>query len=246
MMGRRRAEFAPFAPSPHQQPRLRLRLLVVGGVVVAVLGGFVLGRAWDSSDPAPAQESTEAASTPASPAPDDDGTLSPDDVTWRDHAGLSMPFSAEHGPFEDEGGWTRGFSRTSQGAVMAGTHIFLQASNESDMPESAIRSSFDEQLTGEHADAFVERMVDAGFTPAEANIKVEGYLLHDYDDNGAVFELAAASATEGVDGYPIYTATMLTVMWENGDWRLLVPESTMEHVRLLDNTDEFTPFPRDE
>lgn len=241
----RRTEFAPFSPSP-QRPRLRL--LMVGGVAVAVLGGFVLGRVWDASEPAPTQESTEAAGAPTpSSTPDDDGDLAPDDVTWREHAGLIMPFSAEHGPVEDEGGWVRGFARTPQGAVMAGTHIFLQASNEADMPEEAIRASFDEQLTGDHADAFVERMVADGFTPAaEANIKVEGYLLHDYDDNGAVFEFAAGTATEGVDGYPIYTATMLTVMWEDGDWRLLVPESTMEHVRLLDTLDEFTPFPPDE
>ncbi|MGI5122761.1 hypothetical protein ACQEU5_24915 [Marinactinospora thermotolerans] len=240
----RRTEFAPFSPSP-QQPRLRL--LVVGGVVVAVLGGFALGRVWDASEPPPAQETAPATGDPTPSTPDDGGELSPDDVTWREHAGLLMPFSAEHGPFEDAGGWVRGFSRTRQGAVMAGTHIFVQASNEADMPEEAIRASFDEQLVGEHAGAFVERMVASGFTPAPAaNIKVEGYLVHDYHDNGAVFELAASTATEGGDGYPIYTATMLTVMWENGDWRLLVPESTMEHVRLLDTTDEFTPFPRDE
>gem|GEM_PF-5950768 len=245
MMGPRK-EFAPFSPSP-QRPRLRL--LMVGGVAVAILGGFVLGRAWDSSESAPAQESTEAAGAPApSVTPDDDGNLSPDDVTWREHAGLVMPFSAEHGPFEDEDGWVRGFARTPQGAVMAGTHIFLQTSSKADLPEEAIRASFNGQLTGEHAEAFVERMVADGFEPdpSRANINVEGYLLHDFDDNGAVLELAAGTATEGADGYPVYTATMLTVMWENGDWQLLVPESTMEHVRLLDTLDEFTPFPRDE
>src|SRR5699024_12397058 len=79
-----RKESAPVSPSP-QRPRLRL--LMVGGVAVAILGGFVLGRAWDSSESAPAQESTEAAGAPApSVTPDDDGNRAPDDVAWREHA----------------------------------------------------------------------------------------------------------------------------------------------------------------
>ncbi|MEU0237613.1 hypothetical protein ABZ234_07975 [Nocardiopsis sp. NPDC006198] len=240
-MGR---EFTPFASSP-QTPRLRL--VLVGGAIVLAVGAFGLGRL-TMPDEAPAPDAGAPSETAPSEAatPPEGGPLDAQDVTWREHGGVRVPFSATHGPAEDEGGWVRGFERTEQGAVLAGTHIFLQASGSADMPEEAINASLTQQLTGEHAPTFAEGIRERGFDPdpSRSDILVEAYSIHEFNDTGAVFELALSN--QGSDGSTITTSTVITMMWQDGDWQMLVPENTMEHVRVLENLDGFTPFPDDE
>lgn len=237
-----RSEFTPFQSAPQRSP---LRLALVGGVIVVALGAFVLGRV-SSADTPPPEEPTVASDAPSAPPAPQGEDLVAEDVTWREHGGVLLPFSAAHGPAEDAGGWVRGFARTEQGAVLAGTHIFLQAARSADLPEEAINASLTHQLTGEHAPAYAESIRERGFDPdpGRANILVEGYNLHEYSDTGAVFELALGS--QGEDDSLLRTSTVITMMWQDGDWQMLVPENTMEHVRVLENLDGFTPFPQDE
>lgn len=245
-----RSEFTPFGASNNSQ-KPKTPLLLVSGALVLVLVGFSLGRLTtpETESAQSEQEQQEQAESSAPPVEEEvsiEGQLfSSDDLTWREHGGAIVPFSADHGPHEDEGGWVRGFSRTPQGALLAGAQIYLQASVTADLPGGAIQNSFENQLIGEHAAPLIEENLERGFDPDPNRqfTRIEAYNFHNYDENSAAYELVIANLDHETEEPMIRFALVASVAWRDGDWRLFVPEDIIDETRVLDSLDGFEPFP---
>ncbi|KOX13690.1 hypothetical protein ADL05_18590 [Nocardiopsis sp. NRRL B-16309] len=213
--------------------------MLAGAALVVVALAFGVGR---TTATAPTQENTTQADTEQTTSTAQEETLDVQGLAWREHGGITLPFSAEHGPLEDDQGWVRGFTRTESGAVLAALHIFFQGDRSADLPEQVIRTSLEEQWTGEHTEERIAAMDRLGFepNPDRGSLEPHGYLVHEYSESGAVIELAVNAHTEQGDGSPTTSGMLVTLLWADGDWRRLVPESDMDHVRLLDAEEMIT------
>ncbi|QVJ03490.1 hypothetical protein KGD82_27815 (plasmid) [Nocardiopsis eucommiae] len=221
-----------------------------------VVVAFSLGRVSLSSDEAPASDQTqEEVADAEADAPGDeireevsiDGQLfSADDLTLQDHAGVPLlPFSAEHGPHEDQGGWVREFSRTPQGALLAGAHIYMQSANSADLPPEAIQESLNNQIIGEHSTTFISESMERDFEPDPNReyVRIEAYKYHEYNDNEAVFEMTVANLEPGTEEVAIRVSVLVSMGWRDGDWRFYVPEDMMGEARIIDSLEGFEFLP---
>lgn len=164
-----------------------------------------------------------------------------DDLTWKPHSSVEIPFSRAHGPRVTEGGWSRGFARTPQGAVLAAIHIIFQT-NGGGVPRAAQEAALAEQVVGAEADHYRERSL-ASAGPAEGieRVVLEGYRIISYTEHAAKVEFTTAAVKEQVER----AGTTVDVVWQDGDWRMVAPSlETLEGFRVLDSLDGFIEFPR--
>lgn len=164
-----------------------------------------------------------------------------DDLTWKPHSSVEIPFSRAHGPRVTEGGWSRGFARTPQGAVLAAIHIIFQT-NGGGVPRAAQEAALAEQVVGAEADHYRERSL-ASAGPAEGieRVVLEGYRIVFYTEHAAKVEFTTAAVKEQVER----AGTTVVVVWQDGDWRMVAPSlETLEGFRVLDSLDGFIEFPR--
>lgn len=164
-----------------------------------------------------------------------------DDLTWKPHSSVEIPFSRAHGPRVTEGGWSRGFARTPQGAVLAAIHIIFQT-NGGGVPRAAQEAALAEQVVGAEADHYRERSL-ASAGPAEGieRVVLEGYRIISYTEHAAKVEFTTAAVKEQVER----AGTTVVVVWQDGDWRMVAPSlETLEGFRVLDSLDGFIEFPR--
>lgn len=164
-----------------------------------------------------------------------------DDLTWKPHSSVETPFSRAHGPRVTEGGWSRGFARTPQGAVLAAIHIIFQT-NGGGVPRAAQEAALAEQVVGAEADHYRERSL-ASAGPAEGieRVVLEAYRIISYTEHAAKVEFTTAAVKEQVER----AGTTVDVVWQDGDWRMVAPSlETLEGFRVLDSLDGFIEFPR--
>ena len=164
-----------------------------------------------------------------------------DDLTWKPHSSVETPFSRAHGPRVTEGGWSRGFARTPQGAVLAAIHIIFQT-NGGGVPRAAQEAALAEQVVGAEADHYRERsLASAGPPEGIGRIVLEGYRIISYTEHAAKVEFTTAVVKEQVER----AGTTVDVVWQDGDWRMVAPSlETLEGFRVLDSLDGFIEFPR--
>jgi len=164
-----------------------------------------------------------------------------DDLTWKPHSSVEIPFSRAHGPRVTEGGWSRGFARTPQGAVLAAIHIIFQT-NGGGVPRAAQEAALAEQVVGAEADHYRERsLASAGPPEGIGRIVLEGYRIISYTEHAAKVEFTTAAVKEQVER----AGTTVDVVWQDGDWRMVAPSlETLEGFRVLDSLDGFIEFPR--
>lgn len=164
-----------------------------------------------------------------------------DDLTWKPHSSVEIPFSRAHGPRVTEGGWSRGFARTPQGAVLAAIHIIFQT-NGGGVPRAAQEAALAEQVVGAEADHYRERsLASAGPAEGVGRIVLEGYRIISYTEHAAKVEFTTAAVKEQVER----AGTTVDLVWQDGDWRMVAPSlETLEGFRVLDSLDGFIEFPR--
>lgn len=165
-----------------------------------------------------------------------------DDLTWKPHSSVETPFSRAHGPRVTEGGWSRGFARTPQGAVLAAIHIIFQTSGGTSVPRAAQEAALAEQVVGAEADHYRERSL-ASAGPAEGieRVVLEGYRIISYTEHAAKVEFTTAVVKEQVER----AGTTVDVVWQDGDWRMVATSlETLDGFRVLDSLDSFIEFPR--
>lgn len=165
-----------------------------------------------------------------------------DDLTWKPHSSVETPFSRAHGPRVTEGGWSRGFARTPQGAVLAAIHIIFQTSGGTSVPRAAQEAALAEQVVGAEADHYRERsLASAGSAEGIERVVLEGYRIISYTEHAAKVEFTTAAVKEQVER----AGTTVVVVWQDGDWRMVAPSlETLEGFRVLDSLDGFIEFPR--
>ncbi len=165
-----------------------------------------------------------------------------DDLTWKPHSSVETPFSRAHGPRVTEGGWSRGFARTPQGAVLAAIHIIFQTGGGTSVPRAAQEAALAEQVVGAEADHYRERSL-ASAGPAEGieRVVLEGYRIISYTEHAAKVEFTTAVVKEQVER----AGTTVDLVWQDGDWRMVATSlETLDGFRVLDSLDGFIEFPR--
>lgn len=165
-----------------------------------------------------------------------------DDLTWKPHSSVEIPFSRAHGPRVTEGGWSRGFARTPQGAVLAAIHIIFQTGGGTGVPRAAQEAALAEQVVGAEADHYTEwSLASAGPAEGIERVVLEGYRIVSYTEHAAKVEFTTAAVKEQVER----AGTTVVVVWQDGDWRMVAPSlETLEGFRVLDSLDGFIEFPR--
>lgn len=164
-----------------------------------------------------------------------------DDLTWKPHSSVETPFSRAHGPRVTEGGWSRGFARTPQGAVLAAIHIIFQTSGGTSVPRAAQEAALAEQVVGAEADHYRERSLASAPVEGIERVVLEGYRIISYTEHAAKVEFTTAVVKEQVER----AGTTVDVVWQDGDWRMVAPSlETLDGFRVLDSLDSFIEFPR--
>src|SRR5690606_21402650 len=217
----------------------RTRRLVV--LVVFVLVGLtgvvaLVFRVGPSAIPAPVPDESAAAASsasvpPAGQAPAAGDLLPPVGVTWTRLAGVDLPVSAAPGPAQISGDLARGFAPSPAGAVVAALHLLVRTTAQ--VGPAVFEPTIDEQVTGEHATAMryvVGDLYRAGAARAgvtygqplgDLPADLVGIRLDAYTDTRA--EVSVLAAAPDATGVAHYAATPVTVVWADGDWRLLAP-----------------------
>lgn len=134
----------------------------------------------------------------------------PGDVTWRMLNGARIPVSAAVGPRSEHGTLLWCFAHTPMGAVMAANIIPRHMSG------ADWRTALDQQLVaGISRDVFEAKRdsIKTG-TPQYTANSPAGFMVVTYSPEAATVRLLIQHAASG------FVKTDLTVVWENGDWKL--------------------------
>ena len=199
-----------------------LAVIVLGAVVVSRQGG---GPA--AADPSP----STSASTPTAPA----GTATPSSsapesvpadqtvprvgppATWVTVKTLLLPVSATAGPRVNTANEMTGYERTPTGALLAVADNDVRFPLVDDWRAATLSAVAD---TPGRA-AFIEQRAAYGRvdpTPGQLT-QIAGFNVVSYTPGRATIQLARVASDGGL------TATTDTVVWERGDWKVLLPES---------------------
>jgi hypothetical protein len=196
-------------------------VLLVGAGSVAVFGGL------PTSIRAPARPGTSAAPVASAAAPDPTGAptawleleplLTAPPVTWQLFSGVALPSSSTAGPRLIDGPVNAGYQRSQTGALIAaaqiGTRYLLT-------PGQGWREVTRRQLLPNAGrDVFVTARagMDELTMPPGTYGQLAGFRVLAYTPDVAVFTLVSRFATTGM-----LQATVTTVKWVGGDWRLVL------------------------
>lgn len=196
-------------------------LIVIGGVVVMLAPG-------DSShDPQAPAPRPPAPAAPSAAAPDGAvlptalPTVAPSDVTWQLVGQAAVPVSASAGPSTVTGGTATGYARTPIGALIAAAQISTRAGLAAG--EDSWRPTIEQQMVaGPDRDrllAALEAAGDSSTQPGELS-QIAGYQYLSYSPDTAVIGLVYRAPSAGSPRYHVLT---LTLVWRDGDWRLMPP-----------------------
>lgn len=206
-------------------------LIAVLGVVLAVTGASERGAAPALAPSSPVTP-TPAGSTPAVSSSDGSSCglpggeqtvpgAAPAGTDWELVGTVAAPVSPqEHGPGEvDPDGLRHCFARTPVGALYAAANVFATTT----VPE--LRVPLVERLaaTGPGRDAALDLLAQEGQqgTNGSSGSQVAGFTFLSYDRATTTVDLAVRAF--GRSGGAGYVSFPLTLRWESGDWRLVVP-----------------------
>lgn len=213
------------------------------------------------SDDEPAAEPQQAGAAPASlpqlpplppleacpEQPEPDGTeprSAPYEVSWSTYHGLGIPFSSTAGPHAAEGDVARCFARTPAGAIVAALQISARYSLADDW-----RPVLEFQVApGHERDSAARRMAERSAAKGAEEIEdadpdefmqVAGYQVISFSADAAAIRVARGSVDRGTA-----IATIYTVEWIDGDWRLRIQPngSSTSATQSLKSLAGFTPW----
>jgi hypothetical protein len=198
-----------------------VRLLGSGGPEVG-RGGLEAGPEAGQGAGLPGRAATPAASPGRAP------------LTWREVAGVRLPFSAVHGPRVTDHGRAAGYSHTRQGAALAAVQVLDRTS--ATAGPVVYRPVLAGQVAGANAVAMSQRLDERyqqlrhqpGLTVTDGepipgnNATVAGYLLDDYDEQAGTALAEVLMAAPDLSGGQV-VAFAVGLQWTDGDWRVLAP-----------------------
>ncbi|PWU52736.1 hypothetical protein DLJ47_17950 [Micromonospora sp. S4605] len=194
-------------------------LVVIAGVLIAVLApggdGNDVGDGRSPASPAPAESDPEQSLPTAMP------TTAPAGVQWELVGPLAVPASATAGPKQITGTSASGFAHTPEGALIAAAQISTRASYSlgRDYWEPTIESQF---VPGPDRDRMLAELRASDTSPADlgSQSQIAGFSYQSYTPDTAVIGLVLRAPSAGT---PRYHVLSLTLLWQNGDWRMQAP-----------------------
>jgi hypothetical protein len=198
-----------------------LAMVVIAGVVVALLPSpGARPNAGPTGTGAPTTPATGGGTAPApTDLPTDIPTVAPAGVSWQLVGLEAVPTSASAGPYRVSGGTASGYAHTPTGALVAIAQLAVRAAPESGQGswEPTITQQF---LPGADRDKLLAAIRAEGpvqADPGERLPQVSGFRYISYTPDTAVVGLVVGPTNTK------YTITTLTVVWRDGDWRMVAP-----------------------
>jgi len=208
------------------------RGFVVAAAAVAVIVILAVALAVSGNDePSPgAGPKTPAPKTPTAKA--DDAacntstagrqkplTAAPANTKWELLGRIAVPTARRtYGPARTTGGLRSCFARSAEGALYAATNINVAATASDRRTQlAAAKYSF---ARGPGRDAVLAKGFQA--PDADGSIQIAGFRFQSYSRSGAVIDLAFKASLDSEAGYGHLA---VAVRWEDGDWRLAVPDT---------------------
>lgn len=230
------------------------RLTAVGAVTTALLlaaaGVLVVSRARPT--PAPPASTTPQASQPTTGSSGAGSDL-PDDMRWIDVAGVAVPVSSRHGPFDTSAGLARGFSHDRGGAVLAAVHLALRVAPQvgADIFNPTLASqvvgpdvaAMQARVSQEYDDLRGQAQAGYGGPVGELPTTLRGYRVNAFTPGEASVELLTETSGEGEQ--VILAASSVRLSWTGSDWALIAPPggSFDSSVALVTDASRFVDFP---
>ncbi|WP_047891170.1 hypothetical protein [Micromonospora sp. RV43] len=194
-------------------------LVVIAGVLIAVLApggdGNDVGGGGSPANPAPAE------SDPEQPLPTAVPTTPPAGVRWELVGPLAVPVSATAGPKQVTETSASGFAHTPEGALLAAAQISMRSSY------SLGREHWEPTIERQFApsadrDRLLAELRASDASPADpgSQSQVAGFSYQSYTPDTAVIGLVLRAPSAGT---PRYHVLSLTLLWQNGDWRMQAP-----------------------
>ena len=195
--------------------------LVGAGVVVALLPGDDNPGGTSVLPPSAPAQSVIASAPPAGPQPTSVPTVAPDGVTWQLVRDAAVPVSSSAGPRLIAGGTAKGYAHTPIGALIAAAQISIRAgfSSGRESWEPTVKQQF---VPGADRDRLLTALYSAGDSPSEPGerSRIIGFIYQSYTPDTAVIGLVYRAPSAGSPRYHVVTVTLL---WRNGDWRMVAP-----------------------
>ena len=233
---------ATWTASRHRR-RVNAPVIVLAVLLAAGTAGLVL--AWTHGGHHPRARSA-AAAAPArvpSPAPGPAAANSPAPeaaeiprinlagLRWVSFGGLKLPVSPTGGPRAMRGGLASGFARTPVGALLAAVNIAVRANAQ--WGPAVFGPTIRDQVTGPDAaalltscqDAYEQARQQAGLQPGQplgrAYVAEEAFRWETYTPGDAAVDIV--SAGPGDQGFTVRAATLIELIWRDGDWQVVAP-----------------------
>jgi hypothetical protein len=190
-------------------------LIVIAGVMVAVLPS---PDSDDGQQPPPTASATGSASP--EPLPTTVPTAAPADVTWNLLGQVALPYSRSAGPREVNATTASGYAHTPTGALIAAAQLSTRAalSSGKEVYEPTITRQF---VPSEDRDRLLGNLRNAPQQPAEPGelSQTAGFLYQSYTPDTAVIGLVDRAPGAA----PRFHITTVTMLWRDGDWRMVAP-----------------------
>ncbi|MFD7227603.1 hypothetical protein [Streptomyces sp. NPDC059881] len=180
--------------------------------VAAPLSSDVPDPTADGEDGADGNEEPDgdADAQPPGDVGEPDAPRPPDDLRWETVGRTLVPVSDSVGPTRRDGGVRAGFAHSPMGAVLA-AHVVSAALGQDTWRETARL----QMLPGPNRDVFVRERVAAGDPPGQGPpASYAGFSVLHYSAEEATVHLLIRLPEGG------YTATSLSMAWQDGDWKL--------------------------
>lgn len=217
----------------------REKFMVAGLVAVVVILAVALVVAlWprneqepEATAPAvtPSQTATVSAAQCGAGASDDESVLNaaPTDTTWQTlDNGWLAPVSEAAGPQQDSNGLRTCFQHSAEGALQAASWTWIQLNNAQTMRET---------LAQMVADSPGKRQLEGmNESLSEGVQEIVGYNFLNYSPENATIRLLVQTGTDSRQ-----MSLTLPMVWENGEWKLRIPDSADLDMRDNPDASEF-------
>jgi hypothetical protein len=225
----------PLDPARHARRQLAALAAAIALLLFAVT---LVALRWQRPHTATGgKDAGRAPTAVASPTP---SGLPAQAVTWRDVAGVELPFSTVHGPRVTDHGQAAGYTHTVPGAALAAVQVLMRTS--ATAGPDLYRPVLNHQVIGPAVTAMAkgldqqyQRLRDQNAAPIidghpipGNNATVAGYLTTGYHDPTGYHDATGMAVVDVLLSAPTLGAGQLldfvvTLRWSDGDWRVLAP-----------------------
>ncbi|MEV5835375.1 hypothetical protein [Nocardia sp. NPDC052112] len=155
---------------------------------------------------------------------------SPTRLGWTSFQGMQLPV-ADQGPKSVNGAVARGFDHTPVGAGLAAIHASVRISVATDIQWALVAQQMLAPGPGRDAWALARAQISITSAISTGAPTVLGYLISRYSTQAADIAIYTRQADASL------TRNTVTVLWQSGDWRLLLlAQPTVPTVAAVDTT----------